>query len=432
MSSFFTYSFQIILIQIFFLVVYRMLFQKETFFVWNRWYLLGAVLFSIVIPLVSIPVLNESNQIILLNEIMLTNVNNTEIATSVKKQLDTNAIILYVYLMGVCFFMILFLLKLSKIWKLKKHATIQLFQSNKIYVLSNSNQAFTFLNFIFIGEDHLSCETIVNHELVHQSKLHSIDLLLLEVLKIIFWYNPILLLYQNKLAEVHEFEADAYIVKLDKVKYVETIINQIFQVQNVSFTNNFFNQSLIKKRIVMLQKSKSQKKALIKYVLIVPMLLLSVLFFSNCMEKEDTNAPIIYQQNAVEEKELPTENNEDVISFEQFENVDEMPRFKDCVDTAKEDAIACFNQQLNSHIKKNFAYPEQAAAENIQGRVAIQFIIDTEGNVTNVKAKGPQYAELLEEEAIRIIQALPQFVPATLNGKRVNVKYGLPITFKLM
>ena len=126
------------------------------------------------------------------------------------------------------------------------------------------------------------------------------------------------------------------------------------------------------------------------------------------------------------------ENKEEVMTFERFDYVDEIPRFKGCEKASIEENLTCFNEQMNLHIKKNFTYPEIAAERNIQGRVSVQFTIDKEGNVTDIWTKGPINGQLLEEEAIRIVQALPQFIPAKLKGKSVNVKYGLPITFKLI
>ena len=282
MSNFIIYGFQVMLIQVMFLSVYYILLHKETFFTWNRLYLLGSVLFSFLVPVISIPVFIQKNQFLQLNEVVLTNLKTNDITSSVQNQLDTNAHVWYLYVLVSFLFLILFFVKLSKIWKLKGEAKKIILNNHKIYVLENSNEAFTFLNYIFIGKDNLDRETIVNHEFVHWSRMHSLDLLFLEITKIVFWFNPLLVLYQKKLAEIHEFEADARVVQKDKIKYFESIVNQMFQVKNWSITNNFFNQSLLKKRIIMLQKSKSQKRVLIKYVLIVPILLLSVGFFSNC------------------------------------------------------------------------------------------------------------------------------------------------------
>ena len=431
MSNFILYGIQIMLIQAFFLTAYQFFLNKETFFKWNRFYLLGTILISLAVPLIKIPVFRSSNQIVQLNEVILYNINTSRLSEVIKDQLASTSIVLYLYSIGLVFFSILFLVKLFKIWKLKNTAKVLQYDKNNIYVLSNSNQAFSFLNFIFIGENSTDFQTIFQHEVVHKERAHSLHLVVLELLKIIFWFNPILILYQNKLAEVHEFEVDATVVQKDKVKYYESIINQIFQVSNWSFTNNFFNQSLIKKRIVMLQKSKSKKRALIKYFLVVPMVVVSVLFFSNCIEKEE-ELPVVYKTNSSTEEELSEENKAEELAYEHFENVDEVPRFSACGEVPNEEVLDCFNEQMNLHIKKYFSYPEAAVEQNIQGRVGIQFTIDKEGNVKDIVAKGFENGTLLELEAVRIIKALPKFIPAKKAGKTVNVKYGLPITFKLM
>ena len=80
---------------------------------------------------------------------------------------------------------------------------------------------------------------------------------------------------------------------------------------------------------------------------------------------------------------------------------------------------------------KNLVYPESASKANIQGRVTVMFVIDREGNVTKVKARGPHGGSALEEEAIRIVKLLPQFKPGIQRGKPVNVSFALPIRFKL-
>ncbi|VXB22198.1 putative Energy transducer TonB [Flavobacterium sp. 9AF] len=432
MHSFITYSFQVTLIQILFLGIYYLLFRKETFFLYNRLYLLGSVFFSFVVPTISVSNLGDSNQVIQLNEIVLSNFNKYEITSIVQNELKTNNLFFYFYLLGLILSAILFFIKIFKIWKIKSESEEIMYQSNKIYLHEQPYEAFTFLNFVFIGKNNDDIETILKHELVHRLKKHSFDLLILEIASILFWFNPILKVYQNSLAEVHEFEADALVVSNDKGRYFETILNQMFQLKNWSITNNFFNKSLIKKRIFMLQKSKSPKKALIKYVLVVPMMFLSILLFSRCIENDDENHLLDRKSNSNRESESSWLDNDTIVSFVQFGEVDEAPRFKDCEKAGKEVVLKCFNEQMNLHIMKNFTYPEMAAEGNIQGRVNVQFIIDKEGNVTDIMAKGPKNGLLLEKEAIRLIKILPQFIPAKLKGKCVNVRYGLPITFKLI
>jgi protein TonB len=114
-----------------------------------------------------------------------------------------------------------------------------------------------------------------------------------------------------------------------------------------------------------------------------------------------------------------------------FAVIEDIPLFPGCETVPKAKRLDCFNEQMAKHIKKHFTYPERAAEANIQGRVSVQFVIDKQGNVTDIQMRGPAGGQLLEKEAERIISKLPKFTPGKQRGKPVKVKYGLPINFKL-
>ncbi len=114
-----------------------------------------------------------------------------------------------------------------------------------------------------------------------------------------------------------------------------------------------------------------------------------------------------------------------------FAVIEDIPLFPGCENVPKAKRMDCFNEQMNKHIKKHFSYPERAAEDGIQGRVSIQFVIDKQGNITNIQMRGPKGGQELEQEAKRIIEKLPKFTPGKQRGKPVKVKYGLPITFRL-
>lgn len=166
----------------------------------------------------------------------------------------------------------------------------------------------------------------------------------------------------------------------------------------------------------MLQKSKSKKIELVKYLLIIPIITTSILLFSNCTSEDKKETPI---QETKETETLA------------ITSVDKVPQFEGCEAATNEEALACFNEKMMQHIKENFTYPEEAAEKNITGRIAVQFVIDTDGSIINIETKGPENAMLLEAEAKRIVALLPKFKPAMHNGKPVKIKYGLPLTFKL-
>ena len=114
-----------------------------------------------------------------------------------------------------------------------------------------------------------------------------------------------------------------------------------------------------------------------------------------------------------------------------FAVIEDVPVFPGCEGVAQNKRLECFMEQMAKHIKKNQQYPERAMEDNIQGRVAVLFVIDKDGSITNVQAKGPKGGELLEKEALRVISKLPKFKPGMQRGKPVKVKYSQPITFKL-
>ena len=114
-----------------------------------------------------------------------------------------------------------------------------------------------------------------------------------------------------------------------------------------------------------------------------------------------------------------------------FSAVDKIPLFNSCKKAKKGERVDCFNEQMVNHISKYFRYPSDAIKESIQGEVWIRFIIDKNGEVKNIKTLGPKNGKILNQEAIRVVSKLPQFIPAKKDGGRISVKYGFPIAFAL-
>ncbi len=113
-----------------------------------------------------------------------------------------------------------------------------------------------------------------------------------------------------------------------------------------------------------------------------------------------------------------------------FAVIEDGPIFPGCENVPKNQRAACFDQQLDKLIKKNFIYPEKALEDGIQGRVAILFLIDKDGSITDVKVKGPKGGELLEKEALRQVSKWPKVKPGYQRGKPVKIRFSKTITFK--
>src|SRR5690606_36274281 len=154
-----------------------------------------------------------------------------------------------IYLLGVLTAIVILLKKYSALSRMFRFKRIAAEGYVNIIEVPNSTIACTFYRTIFLGEQLSEAERqhILSHELVHVKQKHSLDLVFFELLKVIFWFNPLVYIYQSRIATVHEFIADDAVVKVsEKRSYYEQLLNSAFNTQNISFINQFFNHSLIK------------------------------------------------------------------------------------------------------------------------------------------------------------------------------------------
>jgi bla regulator protein BlaR1 len=287
------YFMQVVVFQLAFLLIYDVVLKKETFFNWNRIYLIVSALISVVMPFVKIDGFKEvipQQFIINLPEVIIGNVTantltNLQIERLVteSKPLWTWETILYLGMVLATLFLVF---KITKIVRMLSRSPKSKMGNLFIIKLQNSNAAFSFFHYIFLGEllNENDKKAILKHEIIHVQEKHTLDLLFFEILRILFWFNPLIYMYQNRIMTLHEFIADKEAVKhQDKTYYYQNLLSQVFETKNISFINPFFKQSLIKKRIVMLQKSKSKQVYLLKYALLVP-IILGMLIYTSCIE----------------------------------------------------------------------------------------------------------------------------------------------------
>ncbi len=474
------YIIQTIAFQVFFLLIYDVFLKKETFFNWNRFYLLATALLSIILPFIKIESFREvvpQQYIISLPEIIL-----GETQTTINNPILLNAVIIgnnngisaweIVFYLGLVMACCLFLYKLIKVIVLiiKNPKT---YKGHLIVVkLINSNTAFSFFRYVFLGEflENEQREAILKHELIHVKQKHTIDLLFFEALRIFFWFNPLVYLYQNRITTLHEFIADAEAVKHEnKSNYYQNLLAQVFETKSISFINPFFKQSLIKKRIVMLQKTKSKQIKLLKYALLIPMVL-GMLVYTSCEKDEEK---VVKQEleisDQIEMLKLAIESKEDKLTATERQNllnlyltfklkndtnskgiiesyesqlikgnsnevpfavIEQPPIFPGCEDLEADEQKKCISNKISQHVNKHFN-TKLANDLNLKGRQRINVIfkIDTEGNIINVRSRAPHPS--LEEEASRVIKTLPKMLSGKQKGEAVVVPYMLPIIFEV-
>jgi len=257
------YLLQILIFQLIFLLIYDILFKKVTFFNSNRLYLLIAPFLSIVLPFIEIDFLNFSTAetyvstiertITIAKENIISVTNSTQTSTTTSSQSIHWWFIIYIS--GILIRFLQVILKFHKIYILKNVSLISRISDKRIIILPNSSHAFSFWNTIFLGDSLTASEkkNIISHELVHINQKHTIDQLCVEMLKVLLWWNPIIYIYQARITLLHEYIADSVTINtVDQRNYIEQLLNTAFQTEKITFTNQFFNQSLIKKRILML------------------------------------------------------------------------------------------------------------------------------------------------------------------------------------
>ncbi len=469
------YMLQILALQLLFLIVYDVFLKKETFFNWNRIYLIVTPILSMVLPNIKIALIQEhippqytfqlpavligdiNAQHILLSEVVLTN----------KGSFFEFLTVEFVWYTGMLVSLLLFCFKLYKIIKLRQSGNKTKVSGHTIVSLPGTNTAFSFFNTIFLGTrlSETQKTNILLHEKIHVSQYHSLDLILFEILRIIFWFNPLVYIYQSRMAILQEYIADAKAVsKTNKKEYYQDLLSQIFQTDKISFINTFFNHSLIKNRIVMLSKSKSKKIFQLKYLLLLPVVC-SMLIYTSCSQDaraqnsisnsskseviksiENLKDAIAKQGNMTdkEEKELKTllmltsPNGlkdpffNDVVEYAEipYGVIEKVPVYPGCEGLSQEETKKCFSQKISKFVATEFNV-KVAEKNNLIGRqkIKVQFKIDRTGKVGDIKVntKDPE----LKAEASRLANKLPKMTPGSHDGINVGVIYELPIVFEI-
>ena len=260
-------------------VLFYLLLEKETFYKLNRFYLLIGILAATLLPFVifktyiTVPV--ETN--FLLPDNSLSNL----IEPPTFNLLN---IISYIYLAGVTFFFIRFLIHLGSLFLLLKKNNAKQIGSYNMMEVTTNDAPFSFFNYIVFNPKYYTEKElllILTHEKAHSRQLHSIDILFTQLFLITQWFNPFVWLYKKLVEQNLEFLADEATVsnKPTKTRYQQLLLHIAIPVFQKSLTNNFYN-SLLKKRILMLNKTTSKNKNLLKYLTIIPLLSLFLMGFN--------------------------------------------------------------------------------------------------------------------------------------------------------
>jgi len=515
MNSYLNYLTEANICLLVFLLLYWLVLRKETNFNFKRFFLLGSIFFSLTFPMIeisgndSIPSISKVLPAYFLPELVIGEVPEEVNATNVYYLWKVTA---WVYISGVILFFSVFAVRVISLWiHIRKATLVYQYDTVKVLELKTTTSVFSFFNYIIIGtKDELATsdrDRIIRHEMTHATHYHSIDIILVELMRIMFWFNPAVHLLKKIISNVHEFQADDQAVKNQDVQmYCSLLARMTLKSAGLSLANHF-NKSLTLKRIIMLKTVKKKMKAW-KYALIFPVII-SIFIVVACQEQvmDDLNTVVQNSSAALDvpanvqsryeelkkanpgsqyllmelQKEgqeklkemekmyglpksievfqlgedtyeatgnasikgaasgIQIRNNEnlkdDSRTFAIIEYNDQVQALSDKMvqdeiftvveeNAQPKEGIEKFYEFISSHMK----YPNEAKNKGITGRVFLEFIIEKDGSLTNLKVlKGIGHG--CDDEAMRVLAMSPPWNPGLQRGLAVRQKMVMPIVF---
>ncbi len=428
---------------------YALTLSRETFFQLNRWYLLSTLALGAIIPHLEIPAdwVMQAPEVTLTAWLPMAEVGEMSTVvvtpTSVDQAFTIWFVLMPVYWLGVAFTGLRFLLGLRQIFRLYfkgqkiRHAAYTL-------VLTDPGRLpFSFGRWLFVSrENHFSeaeTEKIIGHELAHIRGRHTMDVLLMEIFCILLWWSPAIYLYRRSLRTVHEYLADHAVLRMARRKeYGHLLIKQAQSGMQPALANHFFHSQL-KKRIKMMTKTKSGKRALAKYLTVFPLLVLAMLLFANREALAQANFVDLAEQPISPIPATTADENYHIITKDPViihigdpnaeENPDEMPLFPGCEETDLQARRDCAQKKLMEFIVANLKYPKSAQEAKLEGYVIASFVVNADGSIGKTEIITKTFCKACEEEVQRVIDLMPRWVPAQKDGKAVAAKVNLPIKF---
>ncbi|QHS55425.1 TonB family protein [Mucilaginibacter sp. 14171R-50] len=410
---------------------YSLMLRRETFFQLNRIYLVGTAILSFFIPLIQS---DWVKSLFITQQVQYTiygsnAITITDIAPIKDNPVTVGQVLLVLYTLGV----IALAVKLA----------VQLIILRRIIKDPAPSASYSFFNKIKVNEGISGKDVIQNHEMVHARQFHSADVLIIEAVMIINWFNPVVYLYRFAIKHVHEYIADMHTLKAgtSKTDYALLLLSQTFDTTTHSLVTPFFNHSLLKKRIMMLQKNRSQRIKLIKYGLSAPLFILMLILSSATIS--NSKAVETIHDKAAEVFASPakavladTTYKTTIITFDPKTDklpADTIPKEnKTQVFTAVEHSPGFPGGQaaFSRFLSKNLKYPAEARKNKVEGRVVVNFVVETDGSLSDIRVlRG--VGSGTDEEAVRVLKTSPKWKPGVQNGRKVRVQYTVPITFSL-
>jgi TonB family protein len=409
-------------------VILYQLIRKDKNFTRNRIFLVGGMFASMLFPFINFSIAGTTALPGIRYELQQVIITPGTIEKAGTQHPTLMNIIAIIYILGIFLMLGRFLLQLFQIYRIMRHSGKSVHAHKMSIYTSEQVGAFSFFRLIFISSDlrKPALSPVLRHEAAHARQLHSLDVMIFELLACLHWFNPLIPLYRRMIRENHEFLADRSVLEsgIEKAGYMELLLNMNTNSIPAGPGNNFC-QIKIKRRIQMITRSNNPNLAWLRStvvfsVFMIGLTLVSCNFSSDNKEPKADSiaAPKVTKPDANSGSQTiegsgNAQGNSDVYTV-----VEDMPTYR-----GGDDARIKF---LVSNIK----YPEKARENGIQGTVYVSFVIDEVGTVTDVKVlRG--IGNGCDEEAMRVVRLMPRWNPGKQSGKPVKVQFNMPIKFTL-
>ena len=464
MITLFIYSIKSALVLALLYLPYTLMLRQESFFRMNRITLLTILMLALVLPMVEIPSLATPEQPVVYemqHRIMLMTQEaemTTKSLAATTRTISWLGILAIVYIIGVILALLIRLWQLFRIGQIIRGGCLWTDKSGKatIYCHIDDVAPFSWMRSIVISEKDYKPygREILLHEKAHILNRHSIDILFLTLVEAVQWWNPIAYLLGRSLRDVHEYEADDYVLHqgISLQNYQALLVKKSLANTSYAFANNF-NHSLIKKRIYMMNHPKSNPWLRSKVLYILPATLVVLTAFATPKLNEKVGEIVervdhgdgsddLNPQPEQQPESIPTS---DVTDMQSAEPKEELAVEEEATDTLSSEHYVnnvYRDEYLNLSQSPEFpggmpalqAFVQQHVAEALQNdasvagkRAYVQFRIKQDGTIDDIGlVRGDKEAY---HEAIKIVEQMPQWIPARRFGNPADAHFVLAFDF---
>ena len=453
LGMFFIYSVKVAVCLALFYLFHKLLMSRDTFHTFNRFAILSMMLLSLVLPFVHLSLDSETgiNRGTVALEGLVAQTVVADGGNGVGDGLTLTQVLLATYVLGVVLFVGKALLSVGSLLRLIRRARcVEVRNGIRIYTMQGDISPFSWFRYIIMSEKDWqeNRREIVLHEMAHIRRCHSMDVAVCNMMIVFQWYNPAAWLLKRELQTLHEYEADEAVLSagVDATHYQMLLIRKAVGERLFSMANNL-NHNSLKKRITMMKIKRTNPVQKAKIAFVLPLAAMTVAAFAsqkveNLSEKveQESEAFSSVSDNPVVRAVGETARVAAVKVQEDkaLEEVSSMAMAKDTAETKSGKEFPCIPETfpqfpgghvaLFEYLSKNIKFPKSKENEDVKVRVVTTFTVEKDGSITDAKIVRSQ-GEAFDNEALRVINGMPKWIPGMQNGKAVSVKYTLPITF---